>query len=271
MTAPDVDIVSILTPAATHADLVEMAARAGKHLMLEKPMANRLAEAERITAAIRKAGVKCFHPTLRALGSDMYAKMGELTAPTGPLGPVRCGLLHIVSAPFDWATGWMLDRRRCTLQSEWGSHVFDTFLTLTGDKPVSVWAHAARHCRQWDQDDVITISVNFAGGRFFQLNVNWLLQSNWKTGTYNFTLGCDRGVIQHDWFSMKWFSDADSGEYASNRLDTQGRRWEHYDALCDAIEHHATPSPNEIDGLNYVRILEAAIQSSQSQELVRLA
>jgi predicted dehydrogenase len=214
--------------------------------------------------------VKCFHPTLRALASDMFEKMVQLTAPTGPLGPVRCGLLHMVTKPFDWATSWMLDRNRCSLQAEWGSHAFDTFMALTGDKPSSVWCHAARHCRDFDQNDVITININFAGGRFFQQNVNWLIKPEWKTGVYNFTLGCDRGVIQHDWFSMKWFSDTDTGEMKSERTETQGCRWEHYDSLCDAIERDTMPSPNHLDGLNYVRILEAAIKSSESQQLVTL-
>ncbi|MBT7304198.1 MAG: Gfo/Idh/MocA family oxidoreductase, partial [Victivallales bacterium] len=38
LTAEDVDIVAVLSPAFTHADYVEIGAAAGKHFMLEKPM-----------------------------------------------------------------------------------------------------------------------------------------------------------------------------------------------------------------------------------------
>jgi myo-inositol 2-dehydrogenase/D-chiro-inositol 1-dehydrogenase len=54
---PDIDAVVIATPARTHADLVEAAARAGKAVYCEKPMAVTLAEADRAIAAAADAGV----------------------------------------------------------------------------------------------------------------------------------------------------------------------------------------------------------------------
>jgi predicted dehydrogenase len=80
LAAGDVEIVSVLTPAFTHADIVEAGARNGKHFMLEKPMADTLADAERIVHAIAAARVVCFHPTLRALYFDLFDKLAELSA-----------------------------------------------------------------------------------------------------------------------------------------------------------------------------------------------
>ena len=54
---PAVDAVVIVTPARTHAGLVEAAARAGKAVYCEKPMALTLAEADRAIAAADQAGV----------------------------------------------------------------------------------------------------------------------------------------------------------------------------------------------------------------------
>ncbi|MEE1802143.1 Gfo/Idh/MocA family oxidoreductase [Streptomyces sp. JV176] len=54
---PEIDAVVIATPARTHADLVEAAARAGKAVYCEKPMAVTLAEADRAVSAAREAGV----------------------------------------------------------------------------------------------------------------------------------------------------------------------------------------------------------------------
>ncbi len=54
---PAIDAVVIATPARTHAGLVEAAARAGKAVYCEKPMALTLADADRAIAAARQAGV----------------------------------------------------------------------------------------------------------------------------------------------------------------------------------------------------------------------
>lgn len=54
---PDIDIVDISTPGGSHAEIAIAAAEAGKAVICEKPLANTLAEAEAMLAAVRKAGV----------------------------------------------------------------------------------------------------------------------------------------------------------------------------------------------------------------------
>jgi predicted dehydrogenase len=53
----DIDVVDICTPGDTHADIAVAAALAGKHVLCEKPLANTLAEAQRMLAAVTAAGV----------------------------------------------------------------------------------------------------------------------------------------------------------------------------------------------------------------------
>ena len=53
----DIDIVTICTPPDSHAIIVEAAARAGKHVLVEKPLAPTLAEADRAIAACAAAAV----------------------------------------------------------------------------------------------------------------------------------------------------------------------------------------------------------------------
>ncbi len=55
---PGVDIVSICTPQHLHCANVLAAARAGKHLVIEKPVANSVAELQQMRAAVRKTGVR---------------------------------------------------------------------------------------------------------------------------------------------------------------------------------------------------------------------
>ena len=54
----DVDIVDVATPTRWHVDVAVAAARQGKHVLVEKPLARDVAEAERIVAAARESGVK---------------------------------------------------------------------------------------------------------------------------------------------------------------------------------------------------------------------
>lgn len=53
----DIDIIDICTPNDTHAPIAIAAAKAGKHILCEKPMSMTVAEAEEMQAAARKAGV----------------------------------------------------------------------------------------------------------------------------------------------------------------------------------------------------------------------
>jgi UDP-N-acetylglucosamine 3-dehydrogenase len=53
---PDIKAVSIVTHVADHAEPAIAALRAGKHVLLEKPMARTVAECDRISAAAEKAG-----------------------------------------------------------------------------------------------------------------------------------------------------------------------------------------------------------------------
>src|SRR5579863_2248807 len=54
----DIDVVDVSTPGNLHHDMVIAAARAGKHVICEKPLANTLAEAKDMLRAVEKAGVK---------------------------------------------------------------------------------------------------------------------------------------------------------------------------------------------------------------------
>lgn len=55
---PEIDLVEILTPHHCHCCMAADAARAGKHVSVQKPMCNTLAEADVMIAAAREAGVK---------------------------------------------------------------------------------------------------------------------------------------------------------------------------------------------------------------------
>ncbi|GAB3297189.1 Gfo/Idh/MocA family protein [Hymenobacter tenuis] len=55
---PDIDIVYVVLPVGMHAEFVERAARAGKHVICEKPMATSAEDCRRMIEAVKKAGKK---------------------------------------------------------------------------------------------------------------------------------------------------------------------------------------------------------------------
>jgi phthalate 4,5-cis-dihydrodiol dehydrogenase len=83
---PAVDAVYIATPHQFHAEHASLAAAAGKHIILEKPMALTLVDCDAITAAVEKAGVRlvighthAFDPAIRAMrGMIASGELGRL-------------------------------------------------------------------------------------------------------------------------------------------------------------------------------------------------
>jgi predicted dehydrogenase len=55
---PDVDIVDVATPGDSHAEIAIAAAKAGKAILCEKPLANDVREAKAMLKAVRNAGVR---------------------------------------------------------------------------------------------------------------------------------------------------------------------------------------------------------------------
>ena len=81
---PEVDAVYIATPHPSHADWTIRAARAGKHVLCEKPFTMNAAEAERVFAAVSGTGVSVieafkdrFHPLTGRVIAEM-PKIGEV-------------------------------------------------------------------------------------------------------------------------------------------------------------------------------------------------
>lgn len=86
----DVDIVDICAPGHLHAELATAALEAGKHVIVEKPLANTLAEAEDMAAAARKARTAGVH----SMVGFNYRRLPALTeakrmVADGTLGTIR--------------------------------------------------------------------------------------------------------------------------------------------------------------------------------------
>lgn len=129
LTDPELDVVHVCTPNATHVALAEAALEAGKHVVVEKPLAFDAAEADRLVALARRAG-RHASVTFTYRGYPMVREARRLVA-NGDVGAVR--LVHGVYLQ-DWLLtetdyNWRLERDiggPSRAVADIGSHWFDT-------------------------------------------------------------------------------------------------------------------------------------------------
>jgi predicted dehydrogenase len=104
---PEVDAAVIGTPNALHAEQAVAFLEAGKHVLVEKPMARTLAEADAMVAAARGSSAwlmvaHCFrfHPDVRALRARVEAgELGEIVKTRGYGAHARWGPVRLVHRP----------------------------------------------------------------------------------------------------------------------------------------------------------------------------
>jgi predicted dehydrogenase len=177
----DIDAVVIAVPHFLHRELAISAARAGKHIILEKPIATTVEDGEAIIRACKEEGVR-----LSVAFVQRYRR-GNLLArqliEAGAIGTV----FHIHGTDcFEkpqsyWSHGysgavstdWRSNRARSG-GGVWmmnGSHTIDLLLHTTGLQPESVYATAAnRHTPQVDVEDDVSALVRFNGGAVASLS-----------------------------------------------------------------------------------------------------
>jgi len=167
-----IDIVSLCTPDHTHAELAVKVLQAGKHLLLEKPLALSLAEAERIRKALEAAGVT-FSVAYEFRLNPVVQKALELVR-SGRLGEIEAFALHHFRTPFkrDKWKGW-IQKKACSggLIVEETCHWFDLARYLTGREVSSL------HCVKTDKihpdsdfEDIAYINGTFKDGGILQIS-----------------------------------------------------------------------------------------------------
>ena len=161
----DIDAVAVLTPSGMHAAHVIACAKAGKHVVVEKPMALRLQDADDMIRACDKAGVKMFVvkqnrfnvPVVKAREALDAGRFGRLI-----LGTVRVRWCRD-QAYYDqdsWRGTWAYDGGVLTNQA---SHHIDMLEWFFGDV-VSVHARAATALAKIETEDTAVATLKFSNG-----------------------------------------------------------------------------------------------------------
>ncbi len=138
----DVDAVVVATPTIFHEGIVVAAAKAGKHILCEKPMAMTVAECERMIAAAAAAAVKLQLGFMRRYAPDFVAAKEAIER--GDIGDVVCvrSLTYGPSIPKPWQ--YDISKSNGPL-AEVNSHDIDTLRWLTGSEFREVYAMAGNY------------------------------------------------------------------------------------------------------------------------------
>ncbi|SFI49373.1 Gfo/Idh/MocA family oxidoreductase [Bradyrhizobium sp. Gha] len=161
----DMDAVAVLTPSGMHPEHAIACSRAGKHVVVEKPMALRLQDADDMIRACDEAGVKLFVvkqnrfnvPVVKAREALDAGRFGRLV-----LGTVRVRWCRDQSY-YDqdaWRGTWAYDGGVLTNQA---SHHIDMLEWFFGDV-VSVHARAATALVKVETEDTAVATLKFRNG-----------------------------------------------------------------------------------------------------------
>lgn len=181
MADPDVIAVSVATPDPAHRDAVVAAAKAGKHILVEKPLATTVEDAEAMIAAANEAGVKLmvdFHN--RANPPMVAARDAVARGDIGKPSYVYTRLSNTIAVPRDmlkWSSQssalWFL-----------GSHMIDVVGWILNDKPVRAYVVSRDGILKdlgVDAPDFHVATVEYENGTVGVFEHTWILPDTYNT------------------------------------------------------------------------------------------
>ena len=134
----DIDIVDIVTPGDSHAEIAIAALEAGKHVLVEKPLANTVGEAE----AMAEAAARAVERGIRSMVGFTYRRVPAVTFLRDLIGEGVVGTVQQVRAAYrqDWLVdpamplAWRLQKEHAGSGAlgDIGAHIIDMTQFVTG-------------------------------------------------------------------------------------------------------------------------------------------
>ncbi|MEM6646959.1 MAG: Gfo/Idh/MocA family oxidoreductase, partial [Bacteroidota bacterium] len=163
---PTIDAVILCTPSGQHAAQALRAAQAGKHVLVEKPMALTRADADAMIAACDRAGValgvvyqrRAVAPFTTLAEAVSLGDLGDPTLATVVL-PYRRDQAYYDQAA--WRGTWAHDGGGVLMNQ--GIHLIDLLVWCFGD-PVAVQAQGATLARAVEVEDTMVATLRFGSG-----------------------------------------------------------------------------------------------------------
>ena len=175
----DIDAVSIVTPDFAHTQLALDAIAAGKHVLVEKPLAMSVSECERIIDAAKKANVKLMVDFHNRWSPPFHKAKAAIDS--GGIGSVRLVYFRLNDTVFV-PTKMLSWAGKTTVEWFVGSHAVDTVRWLVGDEVGYVYAVAPRKILREqgiDTPDFYEAVLEFVNGAVAVVE-NWLAEFEGK-------------------------------------------------------------------------------------------
>lgn len=269
---PDIDIVYVCLPNALHAEYTIRAAKAGKHVMCEKPMAVSVAECEAMIAACRAAnrklmiGYRChFEPfNLEAM---RLARSGV----AGKIRYVRTEHGFTQGDPSKWRLKRALSGGGSLM--DMGVYSLQAARYMTGEEPIAVTARESTDRsdpRFREVEDMIEWTLEFPSGAIAGC------QSMYSANQNHVLLMGDKGRIELEPATRYTGNHIWTGKDGRERELTPppGPRATQFagqlDHLADCIVAGREPIVGGEEGLRDMRIVEAIYRSAREGRTIRL-
>lgn len=274
---PNVDAVVLATPHTRHAEQIVAAARAGKHVFTEKPLALTAKSAVTALRACAKAGVTLavgynwrFQPALQEIRRMLEdGRLGKLLHLEGNFcGPsaYRFPAGHWRQAREEGPAGGMTGR---------GVHVVDAFLYLAG-RIDSVHAQSARRVLRHGLDDTTSMLIRFRSGASGYLGTVIATAETWRMQVFGSKGWVEVSDVEHltTWQMKACFTDAQN-LWANQKpqvlafppVSTERAELEHFARAAEARRPLAIAGGDEEHG---VAVFEAILKSAKSGRTVHL-
>jgi predicted dehydrogenase len=301
----DIHIVDICAPGWMHAEIAIAALEAGKHVLLEKPLANTLAEAEAITAAARRARAK----GVQSMVGFNYRRVPALALAKELVSEGRLGAVRQVRAAYlqDWLADetapmtWRLTKETAGSGAlgDIASHAIDQVLFLLGSQVTEVSGRlqtfvnhrpGAGGLEEVTVDDAAWATLTLASGAIASVEASRVATG--RKNSLQIEIYGDKGALRFDLENLNELQFLDATAPAREQgfrrivvtepehpyLDAwwpQGHiiGWEHTFThevrdLLLAIDGGTPPSPSFEDGLEVQRILAAVEESAAARSSI---
>ncbi len=191
---PDVDVVYIVLPNSMHEEFTVRAAKAGKHVFCEKPMANTVEECRRMMAAVKEAG-KQLGVGYRCQLEPHHIECMRLAREKvfGELKFVEAGFGFQIGDPAQWRLRKELAGGGALMDV--GIYALQSCRHLTGEEPVEIVAQESKTdpVKFAEVDETISWSMKFPSGVVASVMTTYAFN-----GPNFFTAICQRGRFGMD-------------------------------------------------------------------------
>ncbi|MEX2353823.1 MAG: Gfo/Idh/MocA family oxidoreductase [Gammaproteobacteria bacterium] len=276
----EADVISICTPSGLHPDQVVSVARAGRHIITEKPMATRLVDGKRMVRSADEAGVHLFvvkqnrlNPTLQLLKSAVARK--------------RFGRIYMVTVNVFWTRPqeyYDQARWRGTWEFDGGafmnqaSHYIDLLDWLIG--PIeSVNAYTATLDRNIEVEDTGVASIKWRSGALGTLNVTMLTYPKNYEGSI--TILGEKGTVEIGGVAVNQIKHWEFMDEEEEDKKVREANYEtasvygvghplYYDNVIKVLRGEAKPETDGREGLRSLETIIAMYLSARDGRLVSL-